>query len=122
MCRKVFSKLILHIVQFFRGSPEAGAVRGPLWLREAARWVSRGAPGGPRALLAAAPAPPHACLLLGLPPRFDHEPRNLFGAAFEQAAAKSGASVSLDHIDSSVVALPLAQRAQFLDALTALLA
>ncbi|XP_045454158.1 cell division control protein 45 homolog [Melitaea cinxia] len=104
------------------GTPEASAVRGPLWLREVARWVSRGAPGGPRALLAAAPAAPQRCLLLGLPPRFDQEPRNLFGAAFEQASAKSGASVSLDHVDSSVVTLPIAQRAQFLDALTALLA
>lgn len=49
-------------------------------------------------------------------------PSSLFGAAFEQAATKCGASVSLDHVDSSIITLPLAQRAQFLDALTALLA
>ncbi|XP_026501376.1 cell division control protein 45 homolog [Vanessa tameamea] len=104
------------------GSPEAGSLRGPLWLREAARWVSRAAPGAPRALLASAPHAATNCLLLGLPPRFDHEPRNLFGAAFEQAATKSGASVSLDHVDSSIITLPVTQRAQFLDALTALLA
>ncbi|CAB3222245.1 unnamed protein product [Arctia plantaginis] len=46
----------------------------------------------------------------------------LFGAAFEQAANKCGASVSLNHVDSSIISVPIAQRAQFLDALTALLA
>lgn len=47
---------------------------------------------------------------------------SLFGAAFEQAASKSGAAVSLDFVDSSIISLPASQRAQFLDALTALLA
>ncbi|XP_039752360.1 cell division control protein 45 homolog [Pararge aegeria] len=104
------------------GSPEAAALRGPLWLAEAARWVGAAHAHAPRPLLASAPAPHGRCLLLGLPPRFDQEPRNLFGAAFEQAAAKSGASVSLDFVDSSIISLPTSQRAQFLDALTALLA
>uniref|UniRef100_A0A2H1VKQ4 SFRICE_006297 n=1 Tax=Spodoptera frugiperda TaxID=7108 RepID=A0A2H1VKQ4_SPOFR len=103
------------------GTPEARLVKGPLWLGVAARWVSLCA-GGSRAVLASAPLDSHSCILLGVPPRFQHEPRNLFGAAFEQAATKSGASVSLDHVDSSIITLPLAQRAQFLDALTALLA
>ncbi|XP_052739177.1 cell division control protein 45 homolog isoform X3 [Bicyclus anynana] len=104
------------------GSPEAAALRGPLWLAEAARWVGAAHSHAPRPLLASAPGADGDCLLLGLPPRFDQEPRNLFGAAFEQAATKSGASVSLDFVDSSIISLPVSQRAQFLDALTALLA
>ncbi|XP_072934113.1 cell division control protein 45 homolog [Epargyreus clarus] len=103
------------------GTPEAAVVRGPLWLSEAARWIAA-ADTGARPLLASAPQPNGDCLLLGLPPRFDQEPRNLFGAAFEQAATKSGASVSLDYVDTSVITLPASQRTQFLDALTALLA
>ncbi|KAL0818601.1 hypothetical protein ABMA28_009034 [Loxostege sticticalis] len=103
------------------GTPEARFVRGPLWLGVAARWASS-ACGGTRPLLASAPVDDNNCLLLGVPPRFDQEPRNLFGAAFEQAARKSGASVSLELLDASVVTLPTAQRPQFLDALTALLA
>ncbi|XP_041972251.1 cell division control protein 45 homolog [Aricia agestis] len=103
------------------GSPEAALLAGPLWLRETARWAAA-AGGGSRPLLCAAPLPHDRCLLLGLPPRAHQEPRNLFGAAFEQAAARSGADVSLDLVDTSVVSLPAAQRAQFLDALTALLA
>ncbi|XP_022831815.1 cell division control protein 45 homolog [Spodoptera litura] len=103
------------------GSPEARVVRGPAWLSLAARWVSA-SEGGARAVLASAPRDTHSCILLGVPPRHLHEPRNLFGAAFEQAATKCGASVSLDHVDTSIITLPLAQRAQFLDALTALLA
>ncbi|CAG9558897.1 unnamed protein product [Danaus chrysippus] len=103
------------------GATESLSLRGPLWLGEAARWAAR-AGGSRRPLLASSPLSDGRCLLLGIPPRFDQEPRNLFGAAFEQAAAKSGASVSLDYVDTSVVSLPIAQRAQFLDALTALLA
>ncbi|XP_049879458.1 cell division control protein 45 homolog [Pectinophora gossypiella] len=106
------------------GTPEAELVKGPHWLGVATRWLSA-AGGGTRPLLGAAPAagPERGrSLLLGLPPRADHEPRNLFGAAFEQAAAKSGVSVSIDYIDSSVITLPTSQRTQFLDALTALLA
>ncbi|CAH1640921.1 unnamed protein product [Spodoptera littoralis] len=103
------------------GTPEARVVRGAWWLCVAARWVSL-CGAGARAVLASAPSGPHSCILLGVPPRHLHEPRNLFGAAFEQAATKCGASVSLDHVDTSIITLPLAQRAQFLDALTALLA
>ncbi|XP_026728688.1 cell division control protein 45 homolog [Trichoplusia ni] len=100
------------------GTAEASLVRGPLWLGVAARWLAAGG----AAVLGSAPGPPGSCLLLGVPPRYQHETRNLFGAAFEQAATKCGASVSLDYLDSSVITLPTAQRAQFLDALTALLA
>ncbi|PZC80648.1 hypothetical protein B5X24_HaOG214215 [Helicoverpa armigera] len=103
------------------GTPESRIVRGPLWLGVAARWTAAAA-GASRAVVASAPIDDTTCLLLGIPPRYQHEPRNLFGAAFEQAAMKCGASVSLDHVDSSVITLPLAQRPQFLDALTALLA
>ncbi|XP_050667330.1 cell division control protein 45 homolog isoform X2 [Leptidea sinapis] len=103
------------------GVSECWCVRGPLWLGEVARWVA-GATGGSRPLLASAPLSATHCLLLGLPPRHDAEPRNLFGAAFEQAATKSSVSVSLDYVDTSVVVLPTSQRTQFLDALTALLA
>ncbi|CAK1552394.1 unnamed protein product [Leptosia nina] len=103
------------------GTSEAGLVRGPLWLGEAARWIAT-ATSGARPILASAPLPDGQCLLLGLPPRYDQEPRNLFGAAFEQAAQKSGISVVLDYVDTSVIVLPTSQRTQFLDALTALLA
>ncbi|XP_045503778.1 cell division control protein 45 homolog [Colias croceus] len=103
------------------GTTESASVRGPLWLAEAARWVAS-ATGGSRPLLASSPLPNGQCLLLGVPPRYDQEPRNLFGAAFEQAAQKSGASVILDYVDTSVIVLPTSQRTQFLDALTALLA
>lgn len=103
------------------GTPEARVVKGPLWLGVAARWASA-AVGGSRAVVASAPTDENNCLLLGIPPRYQHEPRNLFGAAFEQAATKCGVSVSLDHVDSSIIVLPISQRAQFLDGLTALLA
>ncbi|XP_059054780.1 cell division control protein 45 homolog [Achroia grisella] len=103
------------------GSAGAGWARGAAWLAAAARWVSRARPGG-APLLASAPRGDDTCLLLGIPPNYDDEPRNLFGAAFEQAASRCGASVQLDYVDSWVVALPTAQRPQFLDALTALLA
>ncbi|XP_060806646.1 cell division control protein 45 homolog isoform X2 [Amyelois transitella] len=52
------------------GCPEAGAVRGPLWLALAARGAAGAAP-----VLASAPRGPHHALLLGLPPRSQHEPR-----------------------------------------------
>ncbi|XP_047999119.1 cell division control protein 45 homolog [Leguminivora glycinivorella] len=109
-----FTYFIVH-----EGTPEAARVAGPLWLGVAARWAADAA--GARALVASAPLDSQRCIMLGVPPR-RQEPANLFGAAFSQAAAKSGVSVSLDHVDSSVVTLPTAQRAQFLDALTALLA
>ncbi|KAJ8710983.1 hypothetical protein PYW07_008225 [Mythimna separata] len=121
------SARLLHLAGPFsyfivqEGTPESRLVKGPLWLGVAARWC--GAAGqGARAVVASAAIDDANCLLLGIPPRYQHEPRNLFGAAFEQAATKCGASVSLDHVDSSIITLPLAQRAQFLDALTALLA
>ncbi|XP_037302200.1 cell division control protein 45 homolog, partial [Manduca sexta] len=109
------------------GTPEAAIVCGPLWLGVAARWAAAAAGavrgrGGAQPLVASAGRSDGAALLLGVPPRSQHEPRNLFGAAFEQAATKSGVSISLDYFDSSVVFLPTSQRAQFLDALTALLA
>ncbi|GBP23880.1 Cell division control protein 45 homolog [Eumeta japonica] len=119
-----FTYFIVH-----EGSPEARWVRGPLWLGVAARWAAS-ALGGSRPLLASAPTaasdaltptPMDTCLLLGVPPKHEHETRNLFGAAFEQAAARAACAVSLDHFDPSVVALPSARRTQFLDALTAIL-
>ncbi|XP_026313457.1 cell division control protein 45 homolog [Hyposmocoma kahamanoa] len=103
------------------GIPEAAFVKGPLWLGVAARWAAAAA-GGNRPLVASAPVDNTTCLLIGVPPRYEQEPKNLFGAAFEQAATKSGISVSLDYMDSAVITLPIAQRTQFLDALTALLA
>lgn len=94
---------------------------GPWWLAVCARWAGAGAGRGAGAVLVAAPRG-RTVLLCGVPPPQRTDTRNLFGAAFEQAAAKCGASVSLDHFDSAVVTLPAAQRPQFLDALTALLA
>ncbi|RVE49097.1 hypothetical protein evm_006218 [Chilo suppressalis] len=103
------------------GGSGAGWLRCAGWVGVLARWVSAGT-GGARPVLACTSLTPTHCLLLGVPPRPHQEPRNLFGAAFEQAATKSGVTVSLDHLDSSIITLPTAQRAQFLDALTALLA
>lgn len=57
-----------------QGSPEAGVVRGPLWLGVAARWASA-AGGATRPLLASAATDHTHCLLLGVPPRYQHEPR-----------------------------------------------
>ncbi|XP_047514137.1 cell division control protein 45 homolog [Pieris napi] len=103
------------------GTSESAMVKGPLWLGEAARWIAS-ATSGSKPLVASSPLPNGQCLLLGLPPRYDEEPHNLFGAAFEQAAQKSGATVILDYVDTSILVLPVSQRTQFLDALTALLA
>ncbi|KAI5633507.1 CDC45-like protein domain-containing protein [Phthorimaea operculella] len=103
------------------GTPESAFVRGAHWLGVAARWAAA-ATGGTRPLLASASIDHDTCILLGVPPRYEQEPRNLFGAAFEQAATKSSVAVRLDHLDSSVITLPTPQRTQFLDALTALLA
>ncbi|XP_073947987.1 cell division cycle protein 45 [Choristoneura fumiferana] len=116
-----FTYFIVH-----EGTPDAWAVSSPLWLgwRRAGAAAANASVPPPqcRALVASAPLPGPGprCLLLGLPPRAQ-QPANLFGAAFSQAAAKSGVSVSMDYIDSSVISLPTAQRAQFLDALTALM-
>ncbi|KAJ0173343.1 hypothetical protein K1T71_011519 [Dendrolimus kikuchii] len=106
------------------GTPEAAVVRGPLWLGVAARWAAKAASpsSGSRPVVASAPQGSSTCIVMGIPPRYQDEPRNLFGAAFEQAATKSGVSVALDHVDSSIITLPISQRTQFLDALTALLA
>ncbi|XP_053616886.1 cell division control protein 45 homolog [Plodia interpunctella] len=104
------------------GTAEARWLRGPLWLSLAARWAAAAQLRAPQPLVASAALDDHTCILLGLPPRFDQEPRNLFGAAFEQAAAQCGAAISLDRMESAVITLPTAQRPQFLDALTSLLA
>ncbi|KAF9423985.1 hypothetical protein HW555_000694 [Spodoptera exigua] len=57
------------------GTPEARLVKGPLWLGVAARWVSLGSAG--RAVLVSAPLDAHSCILLGVSPRYQHEPRNV---------------------------------------------
>ncbi|KAL6254953.1 cell division control protein 45 homolog [Pogonomyrmex barbatus] len=62
------------------------------------------------------------CLLVGIPPVCEDQPRSLFGKAFEQAAKNKNCYIEADYFDSTIIRLKIEERPKFLDALAALLA
>ncbi|XP_024882547.1 cell division control protein 45 homolog [Temnothorax curvispinosus] len=63
-----------------------------------------------------------SCLLVGIPPVCEDQPRSLFGKAFEQAAKNKNCYIEADYFDSTIIRLKIEERPKFLDALAALLA
>lgn len=61
------------------------------------------------------------CLIIGIPPVCEDQPRSLFGKAFEQAAKNTGSYISADYFDTTIVRLKVEERPKFFDALAALL-
>ncbi|XP_047097509.1 cell division control protein 45 homolog [Schistocerca piceifrons] len=74
-------------------------------------------------MVASAPLDPSegTCLVVGVPPVSEDSPKNFFGKAFEQAAIKIRARMTMDCFDTSIVQLKTDDRAKFFDALTTLL-
>ncbi|XP_076233214.1 cell division cycle protein 45 [Calliopsis andreniformis] len=62
------------------------------------------------------------CLIVGIPPVCEDQPRSLFGRAFEQAAKNTNSYIEADYFDTTIIRLKTEERAKFLDALAALLA
>ncbi|XP_076160041.1 cell division cycle protein 45 isoform X2 [Ptiloglossa arizonensis] len=62
------------------------------------------------------------CLVVGIPPVCEDQPRSLFGRAFEQAAKNTNCNIEADYFDTTIIRLKTEERPKFLDALAALLA
>lgn len=60
-------------------------------------------------------------LLTGIPPVCEDSPKNFFGKAFEQAALKTNAVISLDFFEGSIIQIKQSDLTKFLDGLTVLL-
>lgn len=60
-------------------------------------------------------------LVIGIPPVNEDSPKNFFGKAFEQAATRTNAVISLDFFESSIIQIKQADLTKFLDGLTVLL-
>ncbi|KAK0080928.1 hypothetical protein PV325_013088 [Microctonus aethiopoides] len=61
------------------------------------------------------------CILVGVPPVCEEQPRSLFGKAFEQAAKNTNAYIDTDYFDTTIIRLKIEERPKFFDALAALL-
>ncbi|XP_011302303.1 cell division control protein 45 homolog [Fopius arisanus] len=61
------------------------------------------------------------CLLVGIPPICEDQPRSLFGKAFEQAAKNINAALDADYFDTTIIRLKTQDRSNFFDALATLL-
>ncbi|OXU30770.1 hypothetical protein TSAR_002281 [Trichomalopsis sarcophagae] len=61
------------------------------------------------------------CLIVGIPPVSEEQPRSLFGRAFEQAAKNTNSYIEADYFDSTIARLKIEGRLKFFDALAALL-
>ncbi|XP_015513742.1 cell division control protein 45 homolog [Neodiprion lecontei] len=61
------------------------------------------------------------CLVVGIPPLCEDQPRSLFGRAFEQAAKNTNSYIEADYFDTTIIRLKIQERPKFFDALTALL-
>nr|XP_003701672.1 PREDICTED: cell division control protein 45 homolog [Megachile rotundata] len=61
------------------------------------------------------------CLMVGIPPVCEDQPRSLFGRAFEQAAKNTNSLIEADYFDTTIIRLKIEERSKFLDALAALL-
>ncbi|XP_076755492.1 cell division cycle protein 45 [Xylocopa sonorina] len=62
------------------------------------------------------------CLVVGIPPVCEDQPRSLFGRAFEQAAKNTNSFIDTDYFDTTIIRLKIDERSKFFDALAALLA
>ncbi|XP_076653605.1 cell division cycle protein 45 [Halictus rubicundus] len=62
------------------------------------------------------------CLMVGIPPVCEDQPRSLFGRAFEQAAKNTNCYIEADYFDTTLIRLKIEERPKFMDALAALLA
>ncbi|XP_050472079.1 cell division control protein 45 homolog [Bombus huntii] len=62
------------------------------------------------------------CIMIGIPPVCEDQPRSLFGRAFEQAAKNTNSYIEADYFDSTIIRLKIEERPRFLDALASLLA
>ena len=60
-------------------------------------------------------------LLIGVPPVCEDSSKNFFGKAFEQAAQKTGAIISQDFFETSIIQIRQSDLTKFLDGLTVLL-
>ncbi|CAK9800011.1 Cell division control protein 45 homolog [Anthophora quadrimaculata] len=61
------------------------------------------------------------CLMVGIPPLCEDQPRSLFGRAFEQVAKNTNSYIEADYFDTTIIRLKIEERPKFLDALAALL-
>ncbi|XP_012266561.1 cell division control protein 45 homolog [Athalia rosae] len=61
------------------------------------------------------------CVLVGIPPLCEDQPRSLFGRAFEQAAKNTNTYIEADYFDTTIIRLKIQERPKFFDALAALL-
>lgn len=61
------------------------------------------------------------CLLIGIPPVCEDQPRSLFGLAFKGAAENTNSYLEDDYFDTTIVRLKIEHRPKFFDALAALL-
>ncbi|XP_014468774.1 PREDICTED: cell division control protein 45 homolog isoform X1 [Dinoponera quadriceps] len=83
---------------------------------------NRHAPEWPLVASAMFSAEEGTCLLVGIPPVCEDQPRSLFGKAFEQAAKNKNCYIEADYFDSTIIRLKVEERTKFLDALATLLA
>lgn len=60
-------------------------------------------------------------LMIGIPPVSYDTQKNFFGKAFEQAAVKANATISLDFFDTSIAQIKQSDLTKFLDVLTVML-
>ncbi|XP_066588685.1 cell division control protein 45 homolog isoform X2 [Prorops nasuta] len=61
------------------------------------------------------------CLVVGIPPVCEDQPRSLFGRAFEEAAKNTNSFIENDYFDTTIIRLKIEERPKFFDALAALL-
>lgn len=83
---------------------------------------NRQAPELPLVASAVYNAEERICIMIGIPPVCEDQPRSLFGRAFEQAAKNTNSYIDADYFDSTIIRLKIEERPKFLDALASLLA
>ncbi|CAL7947001.1 unnamed protein product [Xylocopa violacea] len=83
---------------------------------------SRRAPEWPLVASSTYNAGDGTCLVVGIPPVCEDQPRSLFGRAFEQAAKNTNSFIDTDYFDTTIIRLKIDERSKFFDALAALLA
>ncbi|XP_033339135.2 cell division cycle protein 45 [Megalopta genalis] len=82
----------------------------------------RRAPEWPLVVSSVCNAETGTCLMVGIPPVCEDQPRSLFGRAFEQAAKNTNCYIEADYFDTTILRLKMEERPKFMDALAALLA
>ncbi|XP_024942736.1 cell division control protein 45 homolog [Cephus cinctus] len=83
---------------------------------------SRRARGWPLIACASINSDEDSCLLVGIPPISEDQPRSLFGRAFEQAARNTNSFIDPDYFDATIIRLKIKEQGKFFDALTDLFA